>query len=171
MDLKPVERKVLGSLLAQYRSFRKTTQFGKFSRIETGDPHIIQWQAQSERQTVILRLKTLVPAAPPNELLMVRGLDPDKTYTLSEVRAPLFVAKFGTLLKHILPLKLRGYSHLLLAADKQLKMDDYAESYHASGAQLMSGIRLHRSFIGTGYSEKMHMQGDFSAMLFVIDED
>ena len=60
---------------------------------------------------------------------------------------------------------------LLLAADKRLKMDDYAESYRASGAQLGAGVRLHRSFIGTGYSDKMHMQGDFSAMLFVITED
>lgn len=171
LDLKPVERKVLKSLLAEYRTFRKTAQFGVFSRIETGDPHIIQWQAQSEKQTVVLRVKTLVPAAQPNELLFLKGLDPDKQYTLSEVRAPLFAAKFGTLLKHILPLKLRGYSHLLLAADKQLKMDDYAESYHAFGAQLMSGVRLHRSFIGTGYSDQMHMQGDFSAMLFVITED
>ena len=171
MDLKPIERKVLTGLLASYRTIRKTCQFGRFSRVETGDRHIIQWQAQSEKQTVILRLKTLVPAAQPNEVLPVRGLDPEKQYTLSEIRAPLFVAKFGTLLKHILPVKIRAYSHLLLTADKHLKMDDYAESYTASGAQLMAGVRLHRSFIGTGYSDKMHMQGDYSAMLFVINEE
>ena len=50
-------------------------------------------------------------------------------------------------------------------------MDDYAEHYRADGAQLMAGVRLHRSFIGTGYSQQMHMQGDFSAMLFVITEE
>ena len=170
-DLRPIERKVLTELLSTYRTFRKTCQFGRFSRIETGDGHIVQWQAQSDRQTVVLRVKTLVPAAQPNEVLTVTGLDPDKTYTLSEVRAPLFVAGFGTLLKHILPVKIRSYSHLLLTADKYLKMDDYAESYTASGAQLLSGVRLHRSFIGTGYSEKMHMQGDYSAMLFIITEE
>ena len=170
-DLRPIERKVLAGFLTEYRAIRRTCQFGTFSRVDTGDPHIVQWQAQTEQQTVILRVKTLVPAAQPNDLLSITGLDPEKTYTLSEVRAPLFVAKFGTLLKHILPVKLRSYSHLLLTADKYLKMEDYAESYRASGAQLMSGVRLHRSFIGTGYSDKMHMQGDFSAMLLIVTED
>ena len=171
LDLKPVERKVIKSLLEQYRSIRQTCQFGRFSRIETGDPHIVQWQAQTEKQTVVLRVRTLVPAARANDLLEIRGLDPEKTYTLRQVQSPLFVGAFGTLLKHILPVKLRSYSHLLLTADKYAKMDDYAEEYRASGAQLMSGVRLHRSFIGTGYSDKMHMQGDFGAMLFVVTED
>ena len=171
MDLKPIERKVLTALLSEYRTIRRTCQFGTFSRMETGDPHIVQWQAQTGKQTVVMRCKTLVPAAQPNDLLTVTGLDPDKTYTLRQVKSPLLVGGFGTLLKHILPIKLRAYSHLLLAADKRLKMDDYAESYRASGAQLGAGVRLHRSFIGTGYSDKMHMQGDFSAMLFVITED
>lgn len=171
MDLTPIERKVLTSMLSEYRKIRKTCQFGTFTRVDTGNPHIIQWQAQSETQTVILRAKTLTKAAQVNDLLTVTGLDPHKTYTCREIQNPLFVAGFGTLLKHILPVKIRSYSHILLAANKRLKMDDYAEQYRASGAQLMAGVQLHRSFIGTGYSEKMHMQGDDSAMLFVITED
>ena len=171
MDLTSIERKVLTSMLSEYRKIRKTCQFGTFTRVDTGNPHIIQWQAQSETQTVILRAKTLTKAAQVNDLLTVTGLDPHKTYTCREIQNPLFVAGFGTLLKQILPVKIRSYSHILLAANKRLKMDDYAEQYRASGAQLMAGVQLHRSFIGTGYSEKMHMQGDDSAMLFVITED
>ncbi len=170
-DLKPVETKVLTALLSEYRGIRRTCQFGRFSRIETGDPHIVQWQAQSERQTVVLRVKTLVPAAQPNDLLTVTGLDPDKRYTLREIRSPLFLHRFGGLMKHILPVKLKANGLVLRTADKFAKMDDYAERFTASGAQLMAGVRLHRSFIGTGFSDQMHMQGDFSAMLFVITED
>ncbi len=170
-DLTPIERKSLKGMLNTYRKIRKTCQFGRFSRIETGDPHIVQWQAQSEKQTVVLRVKTLAPAAQWNDVVEVRGLDPEKTYALRQVESPLFVSGFGTLLKHILPVTIRSYSHLLLAVNKHFRMDDYRESYRASGAQLMAGIRLHRSFIGTGYSDKMHMQGDYSSMLLIITEE
>ena len=170
-DLTPIERKSLRAMLETYRTIRKTCQFGKFSRVETGNDYTVQWQAQTEKQTVVLRVKTIVPAAQKNDLLEVKGLSPEKMYTLEQVSTPLFVSGFGTLLKHILPVTIRSYSHLLLAVNKYLKMDDYKETYRASGAQFMAGIRLHRSFIGTGYSDKMHMQGDDSAMLFIITEE
>ena len=74
-------------------------------------------------------------------------------------------------MKHILPIKLKPNGFILRTVDKYMKMDDFAESYTASGAQLMAGIRLHRSFIGTGFSDKMHMQGDYSAILIEIAEE
>ena len=169
-DWTPIEKKDAARLIERYRSIRKTCQFGTFTRIETGDAHTVQWQAQREKQTVILRVKTLVPAAQPNELLSIKGLDPDKTYRLKELGNTLFLHRFGGLMKHILPVKLKANGLVLRTADKHFKMDDFAESYTASGAQLMAGVRLHRSFIGTGFSDKMHMQGDFSAMLFVAEE-
>lgn len=171
MDLEPIERTVLTSLISSYRKIRKTCQFGVFSRIETGDPNIIQWQAQSEKTTVILRCKTLVPAAQQNDTVVITGLKDNAQYRFTQIQNTLFVGAFGTLIKHILPFNIRSYSHVLLTADKYLKIDDYSEDYLATGAQLMAGVRLHRSFIGTGYSDKMHMQGDYAAMLFVITEE
>ena len=170
-DLKPVERKTVASLLEQYRRIRKTCQFGRFSRIETGNRNIVQWQAQDEEKTVILRVKTMVPAAQKNDYLTVTGLKPDALYHLKEIGNPLFLHRFGGLMKHILPIKLKPNGFILRTVDKYMKMDDFAESYTASGAQLMAGIRLHRSFIGTGFSDKMHMQGDYSAILIEIAEE
>lgn len=170
MDLKPIERKVLAALVYSYRDIRHTCQFGRFTRVDTGDPHIIQWQAQTDEQTVIMRCRTLVPAAQVNTVLPVFGLDKTTKYTLREIPNSLFISGFGLLMKHILPVKLRSYGFTLHTADKHLKLNDYAESYEASGAQLEAGIQLHRTFIGTGYSDKMHMQTDFSAELFVIDK-
>ena len=170
-DLKPVERKTVASLLEQYRKIRKTCQFGRFSRIETGNRNIVQWQAQDEEKTVILRVKTMVPAAQRNDYLTVTGLKPDALYHLKEIGNPLFLHRFGGLMKHILPIKLKPNGFILRTVDKYMKMDDFAESYTASGAQLMAGIRLHRSFIGTGFSDKMHMQGDYSAILIEIAEE
>ncbi len=167
-DLKPIERRELRRYLDWYKAHRRTLQFGTFRRIDSGDPHVYQWQAGEGDDAVVLWANTLADATPPNRVLRVLGCKPQRVYACEQLQEGLDIDRFGGLLKHVLPVKLKANGLVLRTAGRYASMPDCRESYRTTGAVLSQGIRLQRAFIATGYSKNMHMQGDFAAQLYAI---
>ena len=59
---------------------------------------------------------------------------------------------------------------ILRTANKFFAMPDGAENLEASGAALMSGIKLNNQFLGTGYNDRIHMFGDFGSAIYTIEK-
>ena len=89
-------------------------------------------------------------------------------YNVLSRKQLLNAAKFGGLLRFVLPVKLKPDGPLVRAAGKQYRMKDAERECDATGAALMSGMTLNARFMGTGYDPGMRMQGDFSSNIYVI---
>ena len=59
---------------------------------------------------------------------------------------------------------------MLRTADRKITMEDGKQEFTASGAALMSGIRLLPVFQGTGYDKKQRTLMDFGSEVYVMEE-
>ena len=85
-------------------------------------------------------------------------------------RQLLRVGDFGTLLRHVLPVKLNPNGLAVSAADSHYKMYDGAQVLTASGAAFAAGVQLAPRFTGTGYDANGRMQSDFGSNVYAIKE-
>lgn len=168
-ELLPVEQAEIRNQIAFYKEHRRTLQYGRFSRSETDGGGIV-WQMQTEAETVAGVFHGLQPAAPGYERLAVSGLDAEKRYRMESRRQLLRVGDFGTLLRHVLPVKLNPNGLAVSAADSHYKMYDGAQVLTASGAAFAAGVQLAPRFTGTGYDANGRMQSDFGSNVYAIKE-
>lgn len=157
------EKEEIAAQIAFYKEHRRDFQFGTFFRLENG------WQVTG-KNTLAAVFRKLFSAAPPFEVLRVKGLVAEKRYTFVSRPQRLRVGPFGNLLKHVVPLDPDPNGLLLRAADRWLTLPDGAQELTATGAALQAGVRLLPLFRGTGYDERQRTQTDFGSELFVIKE-
>ena len=98
------------------------------------------------------------------------GLDGEKQYRLTSRPQLLRVGDFGTLLRHVLPVRLNPNGLAVQTADSLYRMSDGSQSLTASGAAFAAGICLAPRFAGTGYDPDGRMQGDFGSNVYFIQE-
>ena len=101
--------------------------------------------------------------------LRFAGLEPARRYRVTTRKQPLFIKRFGGLVKHILPFTLAPEGFLLRTADRHYAMTDCVEAYQGTGEALMDGILLNNQFIGTGYNAQTRFLGDFGSNLYVTE--
>ena len=82
----------------------------------------------------------------------------------------LRVGDFGSLLRHVLPVKLNPNGLAVQTADSYYKMYDGQQTVTASGAAYSAGIMLAPRFSGTGYNADGRMQGDFGSNVYFVRE-
>ena len=169
-ELSPVEETEIAAQIAFYKAHRAVFQFGTFSRLPCEDDAVC-WQVQSENETLVGLFHRLVHAAPPYERLHAANLDGKTRYRVTSRPQLLRVGAFGSLLRHVAPVKLKPDGLLLSAVDKRYRMYDGALETSASGAALHAGIALPQRFAGTGYDPALRMQGDFGSNVFLIEEE
>ncbi len=175
LDLKlltPMERREIREQIAFYKRHRSVFQYGRYYRLPAGKAGQRIWEAVEPggRRAVAGFYRELLHAACDNDVLPLAGLDPHATYRLSTKPQRLFLKRFGGLMKHLLPIALHPDGWILRTANKLYALTDCVETYIASGAQLMQGVRLHTPFLGTGYSEHIRMAGDFGSYLYTIEK-
>ena len=168
-ELLPVEAEEIRSQIAFYKAHRQTLLYGRFSRGQT-DGGALVWQMQSKTQTVSGVFHGLQPAAPGYERLSVTGLDTETLYRLESRPQLLRVGAFGSLLRHVLPVKLKPNGIAISAADGHYQMYDGAQTVTASGAAFAAGVALIPRFSGTGYDPNGRMQSDFGSNVYSIKE-
>ena len=168
-ELLPVEEEEIRAQTAFYKQHRRTLQFGAFSRGKTDGGGTV-FQAQTVQETVVGVFHGLQNAAPGYERLRVTGLDPARRYRLQSRPQLLRVGEFGTLLRHVLPVKLDPNGLAVRTADSRYKMYDGQQTLTASGAAFGAGVQLTPRFAGTGYDPDGRMQGDFGSNVYVIKE-
>lgn len=168
-ELLPVEQAEIRAQTEFYRAHRRTLQYGRFTRGRTDGGGTV-WQMQTKQETVAAVFHGLQPAAPGYEHLCVTGLDGEKQYRLTSRPQLLRVGDFGTLLRHVLPVKLNPNGLAVQTADSLYRMSDGSQSLTASGAAFAAGICLAPRFAGTGYDPDGRMQGDFGSNVYFIQE-
>jgi len=176
LDLKYLsllEKREIRDQIAFYKAHRATLQYGRFSRLPARRPNQVAWQtvARDGSEAIAGDFQTLACASPPYDALRVTGLDPDARYTVSTRQQPLYLDRFGGLVKHILPLDLDPDGPVLRTAGKVYALTDCVETYDTTGAALDAGIMLANQFLGTGYNDTTRLLGDFGSTLYLIKAD
>ena len=164
-ELLPVELTEIRAQIEFYKAHRRTLQYGRFTRDKTDSGGTI-WQAQTEEETVAGVFHGIQSAAPGYERLRVAGLDAQTQYQLDSRPQLLRVGDFGSLLRHVLPVKLNPNGLAVQTADSYYKMYDGQQTVTASGAAYSAGIMLAPRFSGTGYNADGRMQGDFGSNVY-----
>ena len=168
-ELLPVEQTEIRAQIEFYKAHRRTLQYGRFTRGKTDGGGTI-WQAKTKEETVAGVFHGVQHAAPGYERLRVTGLDEKKQYRLDSRPQLLRVGDFGSLLRHVLPVKLNPNGLAVQTADSYYKMYDGQQTVTASGAAYSAGIMLAPRFAGTGYDADGRMQGDFGSNVYFIRE-
>ena len=171
-ELSPREKKQVAAQIAWYKKYRHTLQYGDFSRPCAEKENIECFLAVSpDRSTAVLLLaQKLAAAAPSGDLLTVRGLRPEARYRVTAVPQQVAIARFGGLLRHVLPVRLRADGLLLRIANRYYALPDGGFCAEASGAALAAGLPLNSQFIGTGYHPDLRLWGDFASQLYLIEQ-
>lgn len=174
LDLKHLtrlERKEVRDQIAFYKAHRRLFQYGRFIRHESDKPNKTYWQCVSTdaEESVAGAFQTLVSAAEGNDVLPLSGLNEDARYRVSTKPQRIFVRRFGSLLKHIIPFDFHPNGPLIRFLDRVYALTDCVETYEASGRTLQRGVHLNNQFIGTGYTKEVRMLGDFGSSLYCIE--
>lgn len=169
-ELSPVERKQVKGQIAFYKKHRRSFQFGDFYRYDLPDDRkeAFLCVSRDKSEAVMAFVQTLARAGDSNDTLSVKGLDQDGEYTLETVPQKVAVSRFGGLIKHISPVKLRPDGFVLRTVNRHYALDDGELSLTASGAALQSGVGLNNQFIGTGYHKELRLWGDFGSQMYSI---
>ena len=168
-ELLPVEQAEIRAQIEFYKAHRRTLQYGRFTRGRTDGGGAV-WQAQTREETVAGVFHGVQNAASGYERLRVTGLDAGKRYRLESRAQLLRVGDFGSLLRHVLPVKLNPNGLAVQTADSYYKMYDGQQTVTASGAAYGVGIMLAPRFAGTGYDADGRMQSDFGSNVYFIRE-
>ena len=139
-------------------------QYGTFKRLKNG------WQVKKDGIAIAGVFRKQVSAAPGYEQLRMKDLDKKKQYEFSNREQKLRVGQFGALIKHVVPVNLNPNGAILRTADRKITMEDGRQELKASGAALMSGVKLLPIFQGTGYDKKQRTITDFGSEVYVAEE-
>ncbi len=169
-ELSPVEKKQVRDQIAFYKKHRRLFQFGDFYRYDTPDGRreTFLCVSRDRSEAVLALVQTLARAGESGDLLAVKGLDGDGTYRLETVPQKVAISRFGGLIRHISPVRLRADGFLLRAVNRRWALSDGALTLTAGGAALASGVGLNNQFIGTGYHSALRLWGDFGSQMYTV---
>lgn len=171
--LTPTELKEIKEQIAFYKAHRRTFQFGRFYRFDERKDNKRHWQVSSPdgAEHIVGHFQTLAQASEGYDELPVKALEPKSVYRLKCKGQRIFLKRVGGLIKHVLPVELHPDGLILRTAGKLFAMPDGTEDYRARGDVLSAGVKLNNQFLGTGYSGKLHMLGDFGSALYTIERE
>ena len=89
-------------------------------------------------------------------------------YRVDTVKQYLKISRFGSLINHISPIRLKADGLILRTVNKHFSLTDGEEHYEVSGEALSTGLPLAMQYSGTGYNEKIRVTGDLGSTLYLI---
>ncbi len=167
-ELTREEKKEIKEQIIFYKKYRKTLQYGDFTR--TFKNKRVQWQASDENTVIVGNFQQGIHAAPNNDVLYAKNIDATQKYKVCSKPQRIAIKTFGGLMKHVFPINLHSNGFILRTINKFYSLKDAKEEYTASGAQIMSGIRLNQQFNGTYYNDKIRLLGDYGSTLYIIEK-
>ena len=169
-ELTPEERRQIKDQIIFYKEHRQTLQFGRFSRYFSKPGQRESWQMAGKMEIVAAVYNLSYGAIPARDTLRLLSAKAGKTYRLKSVPQKLRINRFGGLIKHVSPVKLRADGAVLRFADRHFAMNDRQEEYSCCGETLRAGVNLAVQYSGTGYSKDLRILGDFGSSLYVAEE-
>lgn len=155
--------------IAFYKRHRRVLQWGRFTRRETSKGNKVHWQAGDGSLAVVGWFQTQARALEPFDRVSCVGLDDEAMYRIATKPQRLYLARFGELIRHALPVDPDPHGFAFSQLNKRKALDDAVETYTASGAMLRAGILLNQQFMGSHYHEDVRMLGDFGSSLYVVE--
>ena len=170
-ELTPEERRQIKGQIAFYKKHRQTLQFGRFSRYFPKPGQRESWQMAGQGEIIAGIYNLSYQAIPARDTLRLLEAKLGKTYRMQSVPQKLRINRFGGLIKHVAPVKLRADGAILRLADRHFAMDDGREEYSCCGETLRAGVNLAMQYSGTGYSKQLRLLGDWGSTLYLAEEE
>ena len=169
-DLTPDELKQIESQIAFYKAHRKTLQYGRLSRYFPRHGERESWQIKGEGEIIANIMNLSYCASPERDVLRIQGAEGGKRYRMTSVRQKLSISRFGGLINHISPVRLKADGFILRTVNKHFSLTDGCEDYELSGEALTAGVPLAMQYSGTGYNGDLRVTGDSGSTLYLIEE-
>lgn len=170
-ELTPEERRQIKNQIAFYKKHRQTFQYGRFARYFPKVGQRESWQVAGKGEIIAGLYNLDYRAIPARDTLRLLQAKPGKTYRMKSVPQKLRITRFGGLMKHVAPVKLRADGPILRFVDRHYSMPDGAEEYACCGETLRAGVNLAMQYSGTGYSPELRILGDFGSSLYIATEE
>ncbi len=169
-ELTPNERKQVKFQVDFYKKHRRTFQFGHLGvyTLREGERESFQVRGKGEIFATVHNLS--YRAIPERDILRVPLTEEGKGYRMKTVPSMLRISRFGSLIKHVFPLRIRSDGFIMRTVDRHFAMADGEECYDLSADALRAGVPLAMQYSGTGYSPSLRITGDFGSTLYHIQE-
>ena len=169
-ELTPEERRQIKGQIAFYKAHRHTFQYGRFSRYFPKSGQRESWQMAGKGEILAAIYNLAYHAIPSRDTLRLLKAQNGKRYRVTTVEQKQRISRFGGLVKHVVPVKLKADGGILRFADRHFAMTDGKEQYECSGEALQSGIGLAMQYSGTGYCKDLRLSGDWGSTLYIAEE-
>ena len=169
-ELTPEERRQIQAQIKFYKAHRRTFQYGSFRRYFPKRDQRESWQAAGEGEILAGIFNLSFRAIPPRDTLRILQAKAGKRYRVTSLEQKQRIGRFGGLIKHVVPVKLRPDGVVLRTVDRHFAMTDGKEVYECSGEALRSGIGLAMQYSGTGYSKDLRLTTDWGSTLYTAEE-
>ena len=169
-ELTPNERKQIKHQIAFYKQHRRAFQFGRFSRYFASGGSRESWQASGDGRIFAGMFNRSYHAIPARDTLRFLQAKGGKRYRVESAEQSSRISRFGGLIKHVLPVKLKADGPILRFADRHFAMPDGKERYDCTGETLRAGIGLAMQYSGTGYDPSLRLLSDWGSTLYVAEE-
>lgn len=176
-ELTPLELKSVKAQVSYYQRHRHLIHQGTYYELaNTSIYHRYGFALinLSQNEAIAALIYGLTSTLPVSEALPPLNINPTLTYQVEGVKQVSHLAKFGGLLKMVLPkfIKPNGLVIRQIAKRKsaeELIDKDVKESYLVDGSLLKNGaLRLYPQWSATGVSEKTRVLGDFGSVIYHI---
>lgn len=169
-ELTRAERQVIKRQITYYKAHRRLFQFGRFHRLKSPFTEAgcgFMSVSPSQEEAMLGWFQALTFPNGPFEKLPVKGLDPTRTYHITNRPQFFNLGMFGRLVRHALPIRLNANGIWFHWLKNRYLMPIESESQSVSGNQLLAtGFCPKQRFIGTGYHDKIRLMGDFGSRIY-----
>ena len=169
-ELTPEERKQIKEQIVFYKANRKLFQYGRLRRYFPRSDRE-SWQMTEGTTTAAAIYNLSYQASPARDTLKILSAESGKRYRIKSVPQSLKISRFGGLIKHVTPVKLKPDGLILRTVSNHYAMTDGQEEYSVSGETLSAGINLAMQYSGTGYDPHLRILGDWGSSLYMVTEE
>lgn len=167
-DLSPIDQATLSAQISYYKAHRALFQFGILSVIESyEDGNVFSVQVHRGDEWMIGRYGAIQLANPKLSYLKALDVDPNAIYAYASRQESIPLSKFGSHINSVTPIHVNPDGMALAWLMKNKDMKSEIDQGHAYGASLLSqGPALSVEWNGTGYSDKIRLEGDFGGRIY-----
>ena len=171
-SLSKQDKKAIKNHIAYYKDHRLLLQNGTFYDLSINDSDTRFLVVNEEQTEAILGIyQGLLTPNPSPQPIKLKGLNPEKTYKVIQRPQKENLKRFGGLIKHALPIKLKPHGTWFNHLSNLYQLDiERFQSLESGNALMNKGLRLPYRFTGTGYDSTLRLMLDFSSRLYYLKE-
>ena len=169
-ELSPEEKREIASEIDFYKEHRRLFQYGRLTKVKMPKDGMSCWQITDGETVAVGLFQRMCKACPERDILRIPTVKREKLYRFSTVGQRLKISRFGGLIKHITPIRLKSDGFILRTVNKHFSLPDGMESYECYGDLLTEGVKLSMQYEGTGYHKELRILGDFGSNMFLVEE-